>query len=149
MGGTVPKERPRVCRYGAAVKGEKSVVDKPATLAWAVRLLYLECAGLAALTAYLFFLDVTSSDLEIGVAVGLTVCAALAAVSVYFVARGLGRLAAGARGPAIVVQLFTIATGGFLVQVDPLWLGVVLMALGVLTGLLIVMPPSTRALGVD
>jgi hypothetical protein len=131
------------------VNGEKSVVDKPATLVWAIRLLYLECGGLAALTAYLLVLDLTSGDLQVGVAAALTVLAALAAVSVFFVARGLGRRAARARGPAIVVQLFVIATGGFLIQVDPLWLGVVLMALGVLTGLLTVLPPTTRALGVD
>jgi hypothetical protein len=131
------------------VNGEKAVVDKPATLVWAVRLLYLQCAGLAGLTVYLVVLDLTSDDLQVGPAVGLTVLAALAAVSVYFVARALGRLAARARGPAIVVQLFVIAAGGFLIQVHPLWLGVVLMASGVLTGLLIVLPPSTRALGVD
>jgi len=29
-----------------AENGEKSVVDNPATLVWALRLLYLECAGL-------------------------------------------------------------------------------------------------------
>jgi hypothetical protein len=131
------------------VTGEKSVVDKPATLLWAVRLLYLECAGLAGLTTYLLVLDLTSSDLQVGAAVGLTLLAALGAVSIFFVARGLGRLAAGARGPAVVVQLFVIAAGGFLIQVHPVWLGVVLMVLGVLTGLLIVLPPSTRALGVD
>jgi hypothetical protein len=131
------------------VTGEKSVVDKPATLVWAVRLLYLQCAGLAGLTIYLVVLDLTSDDLQVGPALGLTVLAALAAVSVYFVARALGRLAAGARGPAIVVQLFGIAAGGFLIQVHPLWLGLVLMALGVIIGLLIVLPPSTRALGVD
>ena len=131
------------------MNGEKAVVDKPATLVWAVRLLYLECAGLAGLTIYLVVLDLTSDDLQVGPAVGLTVLAALAAVSVYFVARALGRLAARARGPAIVVQLFVIAAGGFLIQVHPLWLGVVLMVSGVLTGLLIVLPPSTRALGVD
>ena len=59
------------------------------------------------------------------------------------------RRTAGARGPAIVVQLFVIASGGFLVQTGPLWLGWLLIGLGVLTGLLIVLPPSTRALGVD
>jgi hypothetical protein len=131
------------------VTGEKSVVDKPATLLWAVRLLYLESAGLVGLTVYLLVLDLTSDDVQIGVAAALTVLAALAAVSVFFVARALDRLAAGARGPSIVVQLFTIAAGGFLIQVHPLWLGVVLMVLAVLTGVLIVLPPSTRALGVD
>jgi hypothetical protein len=131
------------------VTGEKSVVDKPATLLWAVRLLYLQCAGLAGLTIYLLVLDLTSGDVQIGVAAALTVLTALASVSVFFVARALGRLRSGARGPAIVVQLFVIAAGGFLIQVHPLWLGVLMMVLGVLTGLLIVLPSSTRALGVD
>jgi hypothetical protein len=121
----------------------------PATLSWAVRLLYLECAGLAGLTGYLIFLDVTADDLHVGVAVSLTVLAAVAAVAVFFIARGLGRRVSGVRGPAIVVQLFVIAAGGYLVQVHPLWLGIVLLALGALTGVLIVLPPSTRALGVD
>jgi hypothetical protein len=77
------------------------------------------------------------------------VLAAIGAVSVWFVARGLRRLAAGARGPAIVVQLMAIATGGFLLQTGPAWLGLLVMVLGALVGLLIVLPPSTRALGVD
>jgi hypothetical protein len=131
------------------VTGEKPVRSLPATLLWAVRLLYLQCAGLAALTAYLIVLDLTSDVSQVAVAISLTVMAALGAVAVFFVARRLGRLAAGARGPAIVVQLFVIASGGFLIQTGPLWLGLVLMALGGLVGLLIVLPPSTRALGVD
>ncbi|MGX6605894.1 hypothetical protein ACWKSP_27760 [Micromonosporaceae bacterium Da 78-11] len=128
---------------------EKAVQPAPATLLWAVRLLYLQCAGLAVLTAYLIVLDLTS-DLElVGVAVALTVMAALGAVAVFFVARGLGRRIAGVRGPAIVVQLFVIAAGGFLIQTGPLWSGLALLLLGALVGLLIVLPASTRALGVD
>lgn len=128
---------------------EKSVVDIPATLMVAVWLLYLECAGLAGLTVYLVVLDLTSGDLQVGIAVSLTVLAALAAAVVFLIARGLRRRRIRARGPAIVVQLFVIAAGGFLIQVHPLWLGLVLMAGGALAGLLIVLPPSTRALGAD
>jgi hypothetical protein len=131
------------------VTGEKAVVDIPATLLAAVWLLYLECAGLAGLTVYLVVLDLTTGDLQVAMAVALTVLAALAAATVFLVARGLRRLSVRARGPAIVVQLFVIAAGGFLVQVHPLWLGLLLMALGALAGVLIVLPPSTRALGVD
>jgi hypothetical protein len=87
----------------------------PGTLAWAVRLLLLQAAGLAVLTAYLI----------------------------------IRLLTAGARGPAIVVQLFVIASGGFLIQTGPLWAGLLLIALGLLVGLLVVLPASTRALGVD
>ena len=129
--------------------GEESVVDNPLTLVWAVRLLYLECAGLVALTIWMIILTATSNVPEIPVAIALIVLAALGAASVFLVARALGRRAVHARGPAIVVQLFVIATGGFLVQVGPLWLGLVLIALSALTVVLIVLPRSTRALGVD
>jgi hypothetical protein len=121
----------------------------PATLNWAVRLLWLETAGLVALTAYLIYLDLTADVESVPVAIALTVFAAIGAVSVWFVAQALRRLAAGARGPAIVVQLMAIATGGFLLQTGPAWLGLLVMVLGALVGLLIVLPPSTRALGVD
>jgi hypothetical protein len=132
-----------------AAKGEKSVVDNPATLVWAVRLLYLQCAGLVALTIWLVILTVTSKLDAVGVAVALIVLAALGAASVLLVARALSRRAVHARGPAIVVQLFVIAAGGFLVQVHPLWAGLVLLVWGALAGVLVVVPPTTRALGVD
>jgi hypothetical protein len=131
------------------VTGENAVVDKPASLVWAVRLLYLQAAGLAALTVWLVVLDITRNAPEIAVAIALTVLAALGAAGVFLVARALGRGSVHARGPAIVVQLFVIAAGGFLIQVHPVWLGVVMMALGVLVGVLIVLPSTTRALGVD
>ena len=121
----------------------------PATLTWAVRLLFLQAAGLAALTAYLIVQDLTSDTVSLSVAIVLTVMCALGAAAVAVVGRALARLARGARGPAIVVQLFVIASGGFLLQTGPAWGGVLLMALGLGTGLLVVLPPSTRALGLD
>jgi hypothetical protein len=148
MRGTVPKKRLGGCRYGAAVPSRKSD-NAPATLVWAVRLLFLQAAGLAVLTAYLIVLDLTGDAGSLPVAIALTVLAAIGVAFVWFVARALGRRAAGARGPAIVIQLMLIASGGFLLQTGPAWLGGLLMALGVLVGLLIVLPPSTRALGVD
>jgi hypothetical protein len=121
----------------------------PGTLAWAVRLLLLEAAGLAVLTAYLIVRLLTAESVLAGVAIALIVLAALGAVAVAVVARSLARRAAGARGPAIVAQLFVIATGGFLVQTGPLWAGLAMIALGLLIGLLVILPASTRALGVD
>jgi hypothetical protein len=131
------------------VTGEESDTAPPATLVWAVRLLLLEAAGLAVLAAYLIVMVFTSGAVAIGMAVALIVLTVLGAAAVVVVARSLGRLTAGARGPAIVVQLFVIASGGFLLQTGPPWLGLVMMALGLLVGLLIVLPASTRALGVD
>ncbi|WIM95698.1 hypothetical protein ACTOB_007825 [Actinoplanes oblitus] len=119
------------------------------SLDWGVRLLYLQSVGLAALTVYLVVLDLTSAGADIGVAASLTVLAALAAVVVFLVARSLGRRKVRARGPAVVVQLFALATGGFLVQVGPLWLGVALLVLAAVTALLVLLPASGRALGLD
>ncbi len=129
--------------------GEESDTARPATLVWAVRLLLLEAAGLAVLAAYLVVMVFSSGAVAIGMAVAVIVLTVLGAAAVVVVARSLGRLTAGARGPAIVVQLFVIASGGFLLQTGPAWLGLPMMALGLLVGLLIVLPPSTRALGVD
>jgi hypothetical protein len=131
------------------VTGEKSDSVAPATLLWAVRLLLLQAAGMAALAAYLVVRLLTTPGVNVGIAAGLIVLAALAAAAIAVVARSLSRRVAGARGPAIVVQLFVIATGGFLVQTEPLWLGLLLMAFGLGVGILIVLPASTRALGVD
>jgi hypothetical protein len=123
--------------------------EKSATLLWAVRLLLAEAAGLAVLTAYLLVLDLSAHVGSVPIAIALTVLAALGAASVYVVARALARRSAGARGPAIVVQLMIIASGGFFLQTGPAWAGLLLMALGAVVGLLIVLPSSTRALGVD
>ncbi|MEU4618985.1 hypothetical protein AB0G04_03260 [Actinoplanes sp. NPDC023801] len=120
-----------------------------ATLDWGVRLLYLQGAGLSALTAYLIVLDLTRDDVVVAVAASLTVMCALAAVSVLLIARALGRRSVRARGPAVVVQLFLLATGGFLLQYGTVWMGVAALILGALTAALILVPPSSRALGVD
>ena len=123
--------------------------EKSATLLWAVRLLFAEAAGLAVLTAFLIVLDLTGHPESVTLAIALTVSAAIGVVFVYLVARALARRMSGARGPAIVVQLMIIASGGFLLQTGPAWAGLLLMALGASVGLLIVLPSSTRALGVD
>lgn len=123
--------------------------EKSATLLWAVRLLFAEAAGLAVLTAFLIVLDLTGQAESVTLAIALTVSAAIGVVFVYLVARALARRMPGARGPAIVVQLMIIASGGFLLQTGPAWAGLLLMALGASVGLLIVLPSSTRALGLD
>jgi hypothetical protein len=124
-------------------------LDSPATLAWAVRLLFAEAAALVLLTAYLVVLDFTADAGSVAVAVALTGFTAVGAVAVFLVARALARRSSHARGPAIVVQFFVIAAGGFLLQTDTAWIGVPMMLFGVAVGLLCVVPPTTRALGLD
>ncbi|GIE27585.1 hypothetical protein Ait01nite_006300 [Actinoplanes italicus] len=129
--------------------GENHVTTSAATLDWGVRLLYLQGAGLSALTAYLIVLDLTRDDVVVAIAASLTVMCALAAAAVFLIARALGRRSVRARGPAVVVQLFLLATGGFLIQYGTVWMGVGALILGALTAALILVPPSSRALGVD
>ena len=119
------------------------------TLTWAIRLLLVQAIGLAALTAYLLIEFLTADNALVAVAVSLIVMAALGVAAIVAVARALMRRGSGARGPAIVVQLFVIAAGGFLVQTGPAWAGWLLIVFGLAVGLLIVLPSSTRALGVD
>jgi hypothetical protein len=123
--------------------------DSPATLVWAVRLLFAEAVALVVLAAYLLFLDFTGDATSVPVAIALTGFVVVGAVAVFFVARALARRSSHARGPAIVVQLFVIASGGFLLQTGTAWIGALLLALGIGVGLLCVVPPTTRALGLD
>lgn len=118
------------------------------SLTWAVRLLFLQAAGLAAGVAYLIVRTLTAQTVSAPIAWSLIGFAALGVVFIVAVARALGRRQSGARGPAIVVQLMVIASGGFLIQTGPVWLGIPLLLFGVLVGLLIVLPSSTRELGV-
>jgi hypothetical protein len=149
MRGTVPGGSVVGGGYGASVTSDKPDSVAPATLVWAVRLLYLQAFALAGLTAYLIYLDLTADAGSLGLAVALTVLAAIGVVFIVLVARAMSRRRIGSRGPAIVIQLMVIATGGFLLQTGPAWLGLGLMALAVAVGALVVVPPSTRALGVD
>ncbi|MFI7540842.1 hypothetical protein [Actinoplanes sp. NPDC049599] len=124
-------------------------LDSPVTLVWAVRLLFAEAVALVVLAAYLVVLDFTADATSVVVAVALTGFAVVAAVAVVLVARALARRSSHARGPAIVVQLFVIASGGFVLQTGTAWIGALLMLFGIGVGLLCVVPPTTRALGLD
>lgn len=119
----------------------------PATLTWAVRLLLTEAAALALLTGYLVVEDFTAEATDLGVALALTGFAALSAVGVAALARALWRRSAGARGPAVVVQLMLLLFGYYLSQAGLWWLGGPLLVLGLATGVLVLAPATTRALG--
>ncbi len=148
------------CRYGAAVNASEpegpaspdSAVDtsgarSPATLRWAVRLLSAEAAALAVVTAYLVYQDLTATATSLTVAIALTVFAALGALAVAALARALHRRSAGARGPAIVVQLMLLVVSYYMLQGGLYWLGVPLILLGPVVGGLLLAPATTRALG--
>ncbi|HEX8348020.1 MAG TPA: hypothetical protein VF657_25305 [Actinoplanes sp.] len=119
----------------------------PGTLRWAVRLLFGEAAALALLTAYLLVMDVIADPADLRVAIALTVLTALFAAALAAVARALARRSAAARGPAIVAQIMLMVTAYYLIRGGLWWLGAPLLLLGLTVAVLLVLPPTTRALG--
>lgn len=149
MAGTVPRVDTRTGSYAAQVTGPESDTEPiPSTLRWAVRLLFAEAAVLTVVTMWLFVLDLTAErTARVSVAIGVTVFAALAVVVLLAVARALAVRRSGARGPAMVLQLMLLVIGYYMVQGGLAWLGVPVLLVGLSTGLLIVSPATTRALG--
>jgi hypothetical protein len=78
--------------------------------------------------------------------IALTVIGIGTAVLLALVALGLGRVRRWSRTPALLTQLFTGIIGIYLVQGNRYWLGVPGLALAVAGFVLLLVPPSLRAL---
>ncbi|MET8043565.1 hypothetical protein ABZU25_22210 [Micromonospora sp. NPDC005215] len=144
MGGTVPLGSP-----GIVARVTIDSAPFPVTLRWAVRLLWAEAAVVGLIAAWLVWADLTASTTDLASALLVTVFAIGAAVVLWALGRALSRRRAGARAPAIVLQLMLLPIGWFMIQGGLGWLGVPLMALGLGVGWLLVSPPTTRALGFE
>jgi hypothetical protein len=78
--------------------------------------------------------------------IALTIIGIGTAVVLALVAVGLARVRRWSRTPALLTQLFTGIIGIYLVQGDRYWLGVPALALAVAGFVLLLVPPSLRAL---
>nr|WP_091277192.1 hypothetical protein [Micromonospora haikouensis] len=119
----------------------------PTTLRWAVRLLRAEAAALGLVAAWLVWADLTATTTDLPSALLVTAFALGGAAALWALGGALGRRRAGARAPAIVLQLMLLPIGWYMIQGGLGWLGVPLMALGLGVSALLVSPPTTRALG--
>ncbi|OKI68843.1 hypothetical protein [Micromonospora sp. CB01531] len=120
----------------------------PAPLRWAVHLLRAEAVALGLVAAWLVWSDLTAPATDLTSALLVTVFAIGGAAALWALGGALVRRKAGARAPAIVLQLMLLPVGWYMIQGGLGWLGLPLMALGVgVTGLL-VSSPTNRALGV-
>ncbi|MFG1890088.1 hypothetical protein ACGFIR_19755 [Micromonospora sp. NPDC049051] len=120
----------------------------PATLRWAVRLLRAEAVAVGLVAAWLLWADLTATSTDLTSALLVTAFAVGAAAALWALGGALTRRRAGARAPAIVLQLMLLPIGWFMLQGGMAWLGVPLMALGLGVTALLVSTPSARALGV-
>ncbi|MCM0675722.1 hypothetical protein NCC78_13630 [Micromonospora phytophila] len=121
----------------------------PVTLRWAARLLRGEAVAVALIAGWLVWADLTATTTDLPSALLVTAFAIGAAAALWALGGALARRRAGARAPAIVLQLILLPIGWFMIQGGLGWLGVPLMALGLgVTGLL-VSTPTNRALGFE
>ncbi|SCL64581.1 hypothetical protein GA0070608_2978 [Micromonospora peucetia] len=121
----------------------------PVTLRWAARLLRAEAVGVGLVAAWLVWADLTAATTDVTSALLVTAFAIGAAAALWALGGALTRRKAGARAPAIVLQLMLLPIGWFMIQGGVAWLGVPLMALGLGVTALLVSTPTTRALGFE
>lgn len=126
----------------------RSATVEPATLRWAVWLLYVEALAAAVATVLLLYAAVTQRAVTVGTAVTVVVFMALLATLLALLGALLVRLKAGARAPAIVLELLFLPIGYYMVEGGLAWLGVPLMVAGFACCVLLFVPRTRQALGI-
>jgi hypothetical protein len=119
----------------------------PGALRWAVALIRLEGVALAVLAVFLIYEDLTGTANDLASALFVTGFAVGGSLILWLIANALAACRAGARAPAIVLQLLMLPIGWQLIQGGRAWLGVPLLATGLLIMGLLVSPATTRAMG--
>lgn len=144
MGGTVP-------RLPTGIVSPVTIDSDPipVTLRWAVRLLRAEAVALGLVAAWLIWSDLTAATTHLTSALLVTGFALAGAAALWALGGALARRRAGGRAPAIVLQLMLLPIGWYMIQGGMAWLGLPLMALGLVVTGLLVSPPTTRALGFE
>ncbi|MFI7573555.1 hypothetical protein [Micromonospora sp. NPDC049497] len=121
----------------------------PVTLRWAVRILRAEAVAVGLVAAWLVWADLTAETTDLPSALLVTAFAVGAAAALWALGGALARRRAGARAPAIVLQLMLLPIGWFMIQGGLGWLGVPLIVLGLGVTALLVSTPTNRALGFE
>ncbi|MFJ5665426.1 hypothetical protein ACIQAR_06980 [Micromonospora chalcea] len=119
----------------------------PGTLRAAVLLLRAEAVALGLIAVWLIWSDLTAETTDLISALWVTAFAIGGAVALWALSGALSRRRAGARAPAIVLQLMLLPVGWFMIEGGMGWLGLPLMAFGIGMVGLLVSGPTNRALG--
>jgi hypothetical protein len=129
----------------------------PSALRWAVWLLRGEAVALGVVAVLVGLITLStqaqgedvSPPPDLTAALLLTAFAAAGAVALWLLGRALASRRTAARAPAIVLQLMLLGIGYYMTRGGLGWLGLPLIALGLLECGLLVSPSTTRALGVE
>jgi hypothetical protein len=128
---------------------EPTPTAAPSTLRWAVLLLAAEAVAVAAVAVWAGVAAAGDAGQSTASRVATPAFALLLAVILGGLARALHRRYAGARGPAVVLQLLLVPIGWYTVGGGLPWLGVLELLAGI-AGVILLLAPSTRAgLGVE
>ncbi|MFI7246963.1 hypothetical protein [Micromonospora chalcea] len=119
----------------------------PGTLRAAVLLLRAEAVALGLIAVWLIWSDLTAPKTDLISALWVTAFAVGGAAALWALGGALSRRRAGARAPAIVLQLMLLPVGWFMIEGGMGWLGLPLIAFGIGMVGLLVSGPTNRALG--
>jgi hypothetical protein len=144
MGGTVPRTRLGIVAL-VTIDSDPS----PGTLRWASWLLRGQGIALGLVAAWLVWADLTAPTTDLATALLVTAFAIAGALALWALGVALGRRRAGARAPAIVLELMLLPIGWFMIQGGLGWLGLPLILLGLGVCGLLLSTPTNRALGFE
>jgi hypothetical protein len=120
----------------------------PATLRWAVWLLYAEALAVAVVTGLLLYAALTQKAVTTSTAITVVVFMAGLAALLALLGALLARRKGAARAPAIVLELLFLPIGYYVVEGGVPWLGVPLMVVGLVCSALLFAPATREFLGI-
>jgi hypothetical protein len=127
------------------------VTDRPApapvSLRWGIGLLFGEAAVVTAVLAYVVYRSLTAAAVvvrDVALVVGFT---AVMAALLWLCGWALSRRYAWVRGPSVVLELMLLPIGYFMVVAGLIWVGLIVLALGLVGAGLLVAPTTREALG--
>ncbi|NJC66695.1 hypothetical protein HC028_19600 [Planosporangium flavigriseum] len=111
-------------------------------------MLLAQAVVVALIVAFLVYKDITARVVVLRDALIVTGFTVLVAVVLAALGWALSRRRAWARGPAVVMELMLLPIGWFMISGGLAWLGVPVLALGLVGAGLLVAPATREALGV-
>jgi hypothetical protein len=139
-------------RSGGRASGQANVAadagqrGRPLSVSLAAAVQAIESAGVLAAAVFAGVEAAQGKSYQSSSGIALTAIGAGTAVGLALAALGLARVRRWSRTPALLTQLFVGIVGIYLVQGHRYWLGGPAMALSVAGLVLLLVPPSLRAL---
>jgi hypothetical protein len=120
----------------------------PTTLRWGIRLLLGQAAVVTAVFGYVVYRSVTATAVIVRDVALVVVFTAVMAALLWLCAWALSRRYGWVRGPSVVLELMLLPIGYFMIAAGRLWIGLPVLALGLVGAGLLVAPTTREALGV-